>query len=397
MESRQGISEAQARKLMELAQKNGRICNVKLINKDIRGKPNRGILKKVLGNGRAIVRPFKHGHDEEELLSNIYFWKSGCDFDITEAMSMPSAVDFRKPLGERISIPTSVVPNGAPAGEFVIFSAKMKSVWGGHERRWTQNFNLANKWRDHGDGMRAIGKINKVPMQDDAKLLPIGEAHDALLEVLTAPSTPEALPFKPQTPPPTPPTVVQLPRPTAPAIPASILAVAKPQPSFPIDLDDDDLIDLDVLLGKDSASLKLAEEERMKAVAEYGLAKKAAKAAQIAVELAFQKFAALDQRVAELGGHPSIKTAKQTKPQRGKRLRLFPSVKDILTTHSRLDLGGIYDRLLVEFPELTREKLSKNLSNYKAQGLADRDDNGGWSLTSEGRRNDDDEGGDEEN
>lgn len=403
MERRQGISQAQALKLIELAQKSGRPCNVKLINKEIRGKPNRAILKRVLNSHKVIVRPFKHGHDEEELLSNVFFWKSGCDFDISEAENMPTSTDFRKPLGERLSIPTSVVPNGAPAGEFVIFSAKMKSVWGGHERRWTQNFNLANKWRDHGDGMRAIGKINKVPMQDDAVLLPINEAHDALLEVLTAPqsaaqpSPSPTLPFKPQTPPMTPQTVVQ-PRPTAPALSASLLSVARPQPAMPVNLgEDDDFIDVDAFLGKDDASLKLAEEERKKAIYEYGLAKKAVEEAQKTVYAAKQKIAELDERVQTLGGSSVLKGNKEKKPK-GKRLRLFPNIKEILTTHSRLDLSGIYDRLVPSFPELDRNKLSKNLTNYKLRGLVERDDNGGWALTSLGRSNaDDNDEGDDEN
>jgi hypothetical protein len=387
MESRQGISEAQALKLLELAQKNGRICNIKLINKDIRGKPNRGILKKVLGNGRAIVRPFKHGHDEEEKLSNIYFWKSGCDFDITEAMSMPSSVDFRKPLGERLSIPASIVPNGAPAGEFVIFSAKMKSVWGGHERRWTQNFNLANKWRDHGDGMRAIGKINKVPIQDDAVLLPINEAHDALLEILTAPqsapSAPETLPFKPQTPQMTPPTVVQLPRPTAPAVPASLLAVAKPQPATPITLAEDDFIDLDAFLGKDDASLKLAEEERKKAIYEYGLAKKAVEEAQKTVAAAKQKIAELDERVRNLGGSSVLKGT-ETKPTKGKRLFIRSKIQKVLLSHSRLDADSIYNHIKHEAPGLEKAKVGTALYAMKSDGLAEKND-GGWALTTEGR------------
>jgi len=389
MESRQGISEAQALKLLELAQKNGRICNIKLINKDIRGKPNRGILKKVLGNGRAIVRPFKHGHDEEEKLSNIYFWKSGCDFDITEAMSMPSAVDFRKPLGEKLSIPTSIVPNGAPAGEFVIFSAKMKSVWGGHERRWTQNFNLANKWRDHGDGMRAIGKINKVPIQDDAVLLPINEAHDALLEVLTAPqsaaqpSPSPTLPFKPQTPPMTPQTVVQ-PRPTAPALSASLLSVARPQPAMPVNLgEDDDFIDVDAFLGKDDASLKLAEEERKKAIYEYGLAKKAVEEAQKTVYAAKQKIAELDERVRNLGGSSVLKGT-ETKPTKGKRLFIRSKIQKVLLSHSRLDADSIYNHIKHEAPGLEKAKVGTALYAMKSDGLAEKND-GGWALTTEGR------------
>lgn len=387
MESRQGISQAQALKLIELAQKSGRPCNVKLINKEIRGKPNRAILKRVLNGHKVIVRPFKHGHDEEELLSNVFFWKSGCDFDISEAENMPSTVDFRKPLGERLSIPTSVVPNGAPAGEFVIFSAKMKSVWGGHERRWTQNFNLANKWRDHGDGMRAIGKINKVPMQDDAVLLPINEAHDALLEVLTAPqsapSTPETLPFKPQIPPMTPPTAVQISRPTAPAIPASILAIAKPQPSIPVNLGEDDFIDLDAFLGKDDASLKLAEEERKKAIYEYGLAKKAVEEAQKTVAVAKQKISELDERVRNLGGSSVLKGT-ETKPQKGKRIFVRSKIQKVLLSHSRLDVDSIYNHIKGEAPGLEKAKIGMALYAMKSDGLAEKND-GGWALTHEGR------------
>lgn len=393
MQSTRGITADQARKLLELARANNRICNVKLFNKKLRGKPNRGILKEVLNNDRAVVRPFKHGHDEEELLSNIMFWKGGCDFDITEAINMGS-IDFKKPLGQRLSIPLSVIPSAQQTGEFVVFSAKMKAVWGGAERRWTQNFNQAVKWRDHGDGMRAVGKLNKVQVQDDAVLLPINEAHDALLEILTAPnSVPQqspspSLPFKQQTPPMTPQTAPQAPRPTAPALSASLLSAVRPQPAMPVNLGEDDFIDVDALLGKDDVSLKLAEEERRKAIYEYGLAKKAVEEAQKTVAAAKQKIAELDERVRTLGGSSVLKDNKEKKPK-AKRYRIFPNIKEILTKHSRLDLSGIHDRLITSFPELDRNKLSKNLTNYKLRGLVERDDNGGWALTSLGRSNDD--------
>jgi len=302
---------------------------------------------------------------------------------------MPTTTDFRKPLGEKLSIPTSIVPNGAPAGEFVIFSAKMKSVWGGHERRWTQNFNLANKWRDHGDGMRAIGKINKVPMQDDAVLLPINEAHDALLEVLTAPqsaaqpSPSPTLPFKPQTPPMTPQTVVQ-PRPTAPALSASLLSVARPQPAMPVNLgEDDDFIDVDAFLGKDDASLKLAEEERKKAIYEYGLAKKAVEEAQKTVYAAKQKIAELDERVRNLGGSSVLKGT-ETKPTKGKRIFVRSKIQKVLLSHSRLDVDSIYNHIKGEAPGLEKLKVSKALYAMKSDGLAEKND-GGWALTPEGR------------
>lgn len=386
MESRQGLTQSQAVALLELARQKGKPCLVKINNKEVRNRPGRGILKSVLNSGKVIVRPFKHGHDEEELLSNIFFWQGGMGFEFEEVVNM-AGLDFRKPLGEKLSIPMSVVPTGAPVGEFVIFSAKMKAVWGGNERRWTQSFNLANKWKDHGDGMRAVGKINKVPMQDDAKLLPLSEAHDALLEVLTAPQpSSQNLPFKPQAAP----AAVQQVRPTAPALSASLLAAARPQPAVQIDLDDDDLIDLDILLGKDNASLKLAEEERRKAAAEYGLAKKAVKEAARLAELAFKKFFELDQRCAELGGQASLKTAEKPSPKpRGKRLVMFPAIKDILTVHSRLNVGTIYEKLVIVLPEAERSKLHKNLSNYKKAGLLELDDNGGWALTEKGRHGED--------
>lgn len=384
MANRQGISEVQGRKVLELAQKSGKPCYVKVFNTDIRREPGKAVLKEVLNDRTALVRPFGHGKDEVENLSDIIIWQSRCEFDATEALKM-SATDFRKPLGEKLSIPTSVAPAASPVGEFVIFSAKMKSVWGGQERRWTQNFNLASKWRDHGDGMRAIGKLNKIPTQDDAVLLPISEAYDALLDVLTTPQSTaqQAFLFKSPTPPMVPPTAAQPTRPTAPALSASLIAVARPQPAVQIDLDDDDLIDLDILLGKDNASLKLAEEERRKAAAEYGLAKKAVKEAVRLAELSFKKFSELDQRCAELGGQSSLKTAEKPK-QKGKRIFLRSKIQKILLSHSRLDTDSIYGRLKSELPELDRLKVSTALYSMKSDGLAEKND-GGWALTTEGR------------
>jgi hypothetical protein len=235
--------------------------------------------------------------------------------------------------------------------------------------------------------MRAIGKINKVPIQDDAVLLPINEAHDALLEILTAPqsapSAPETLPFKPQTPQMTPPTVVQLPRPTAPAVPASLLAVAKPQPATPITLAEDDFIDLDAFLGKDDASLKLAEEERKKAIYEYGLAKKAVEEAQKTVAAAKQKIAELDERVRNLGGSSVLKGT-ETKPTKGKRLFIRSKIQKVLLSHSRLDADSIYNHIKHEAPGLEKAKVGTALYAMKSDGLAEKND-GGWALTTEGR------------
>jgi hypothetical protein len=385
MEKRVGITEAQARKLLELAKNSNRPCVVKTINKDIRSEPGRAILKEIRSNGTAVILPFKHKHTEEEVLSNIFFWKSGCDFDITEAMDMQSTIDYRKPLGEKLSIPTSVVASGTPVGEFVIFSRKMKSVWAGNERRWTDRFNLANRWKNHHEGMRAVERINKVPMQNDAVLLPIDEAHQALLSVLASSQqpkqiTPQSLDFKATMSPPTP----HIPRPTAPSISAP-----KPQSVSAVGIDDDDdFINLNILLGRDNDSLRLAEEERKKAGAQYGLARKAAEAAQRAVEEAKQLFAELDQKVQSLGGASALKgktRSRENGDQNRKPIMLRSRIHKMLMSNLRLQSSFMYKQISSEIQGIKKSKIDSALSSMKRDDLAEKNEDG-WSLTLKGRQ-----------
>jgi hypothetical protein len=380
MESRQGMTTEQAKKLLELAISNNKPCNVKIHNKDIRNKPGRAILKELLSDNKALIRPFKHGRDEIELLSNLSFWKTGCDFDITEVIRMSSDIEFIKPLGEKLSIPTNVLAKGENNEElFIIFSKKNKAVWGGSTRRWIKQINLASKWTERKHGLKSVGKINKIKGQEDAELLPIAEAHAELSKVLNSNgNNPLAFTQTHQT------NAQQTPRPTAPAIPASLLAITKPQPSNPIpDNVDDDFIDLEALLGKDTASLKLAEEERKKAVFEYGKAKQAAEQAQKAVVEIKQKIVELDSRVQILGG-TSILKDKPTQKKKGKKVFIRSEIQKVLMSHSRLDSDSILQHIKQDINELTMKRLEGSLQAMKSDGLAEKNE-GGWALTKEGR------------
>lgn len=129
--------------------------------------------------------------------------------------------------------------------------------------------------------------------------------------------------------------------------------------------------------------MKLAEEERKKAIFEYGLAKKAVEEAQKTVAAAKQKIAELDGRVRSLGGSSVLKGT-ETKPQKNKRIFLRSRIQKILLSHSRLDMDSIHERLKSELPELDKTKVSGALYAMKSDGLAEKND-GGWALTSEGR------------
>lgn len=169
MESRQGMSASQARKLLELADQNGCYCNVKVFDKDIRSKPGRAILKQVLNERQVVVHPFKHKKDEIVNLSDVFFWKTGCDFDISEAEKMIAAeapVQTISPIGAHIS------------QVYVILSRKYRSVWGGERRGWVNKIHLASTWSTREMGDPALKRLSKIPMTSDAEIVTREQAHE---------------------------------------------------------------------------------------------------------------------------------------------------------------------------------------------------------------------------
>lgn len=77
--------------------------------------------------------------------------------------------------------------------------------------------------------------------------------------------------------------------------------------------------------------------------------------------------------------------APQAPKTEGKRVFLRVKIRNILLNSSRLDNNSIHARLLAEVPDVTTTRVSSALSAMRADGLAERDDNGGWALTTNGR------------
>jgi hypothetical protein len=92
----------------------------------------------------------------------------------------------------------------------------------------------------------------------------------------------------------------------------------------------------------------------------------------------------LDAKVVSLGGGTALKGA--TKAARAeKRVNYRDRIQKVLLVSSRLDSDSIYRRILAEIPDLEIKKIQQALSAMKQDEIANRDDNGGWYLTTKGR------------
>lgn len=380
-----GISEAQALKLLELARIANKMPNVKTVDKDIRSKPGRALLLGLKNSRTAIIKPFNHGGKEEEAdLSTVRFWKGGCDFDISEAkaiglLSMQPKTTTATLLQATGNAIVSMQTN------YVIFSRKMKGVWRGDKRRWTNEIRRASKWsdRDRPHALQALGKINKVPMQDDAIVMSYQEAEMALLDVLTAPAP--AAPTStivPVAPPVNAGSFTMSDAPAKPSLFPSLVAAARPLPQATTlnNTDGDDFLDLEALLNPNETQLRLAEAERKRAAEEYMGFKKQTAAA-------LEKLKQFNEQVVRLGGRSVMKSAEPPQEGKKKKKRVFVrnKIQKILLASSRLDGDSIHERVCVELPGLEKLKTQQALSAMKNEGLAERDDNGGWALTQKGR------------
>lgn len=338
----------QAQKLLELSRAAGKIANVKTcVNGDRRSHPGRAIFIGLLGKDKAIVKPFNHGKQEVVPLDSIGFWKSGCDFDIGEAMN---AIREARPT----VTPVNIV--------YVVFSEKMQGVWNEH-RRWVRDIERASRYTERSHAARAVGKLNKVQLQDDAKVMTKEDAAVALLDILTRPKT-------------------QMTTPAPSAIPSRLLAATKPLPQKTSSLPDDDLVDVSVLFNENEISLRQAEGERKIAFEEYANIKRS-------LSEAIQKLKDLNSRVVELGGRSILKSEKAEAGKRSKRLLIRGPIQEVLKIHSRLDAVSIFNRIK-DRPDLvgiTKKKMMQCISGMVAHGLLE-EGNGGWQLTASGYKTD---------
>lgn len=358
----QGLSFIEANALMNAARKVGRKPKVRTFQKNS-GKQHcgRAFLLEVVNERTAKIQPFRHGGKIETVpLNELRLWKGG-----NEHISIE---EIRKMSGtSAVAVPAK--GTHTEQARFVVFSKKAQGVWGGERTKWTQDFNQAVRWtQDEQGSARAVeNRVKSYQGSNDAILLKDAVAFGALtelLEELTAP--PQAQTKQPSVP--TQPIAV---------VPQKLELDGEPQPKKV--LPNDDFIDFDTLFNDNEESLRKAEMERKTFGLEY-------KKARLALEEMKTKFELLDRNVVALGGHSVLKGAAPQAPKtEGKRVFLRAKIRNILLASSRLDNNGIYERLLAEVPDVTTTRVSSALSAMRADGLAERNESGGWALTSAGR------------
>lgn len=353
-----GISSDQARKLLELAGQSNQKPKVRTVQKDSsKQHSGRAFLLEVINDRQAKIQPFNHGGKVETVeLDSLRLWKSGNSFDLEEVRKVtPTAVRVK---------PSIIVQT-----RVTIFSKKMKAVWGGERVKWTEDFDKVVLWttNEQRAASATLLRLKSMSLSDDAVLLNEAIAHDALLEVLTQPSAPSVAPLEAT--------------PKTATIVAPYVAPPVEKEDLPSAKEDDDFLDLDSIFNPQETALRLAEENRREAVADY-------KKAKDFFEKSKAKLMLLDASVVKLGGRSGLKgaTSGEGKPN-GKKKRVYirNKIQKILQSSSRLDTSAIHSRLLAYEPTLEALRVTHALSAMKTELLAERDENGGWALTHKGR------------
>ena len=257
-----GITEVQARTLIELAEKAGCIAKVRTFRKDTcHTHSGRAFLLGIVNKTEARIKPFTHRKEEIVPLSTLRFWKSGCTFDISEAESMTE-----QETNETIEI--------APATRYVIYSAKAEGVWAGPNRKWIKNVQSAIFYRNAEQADSTIKSMSKT-YASDAELLTDTDATSCFAVKVTQPVQPVQVVEKP---------VVTIP--TAPVNPVRV---------------EKTMID-DYMLSFDPAVLAKAAEDYKRLVEEL-------KAAEALKQEIVRKLEAVKVTIGEMVGTPKAAVA----------------------------------------------------------------------------------------
>jgi hypothetical protein len=169
MSTQVGITDFQARKLIELAEAAGCLAKVRTFRKDTNHThAGRAFLISVISRTEARIKPFTHRKEEIVPLASLRFWKSGCEFDITEAEFMTEQE-------------TKTETKAVVKTRFVIYSAKAEGVWAGSNRKWIKNVQSAIFYRDLAHAESTIKGFSKT-YASDAILITDVDATSRLAE-----------------------------------------------------------------------------------------------------------------------------------------------------------------------------------------------------------------------
>ena len=173
-----GISFSQAAKLIELAKAAGHIARVRTNFLDCSQHRGRAFLLRLVSQHEALIKPFTHRKEEVVPLAKLSFWKSGNEFDISQAVD---AVEQQK---EQSMSDTTAI-------KYVVFSAKWNGIWGGEHRKWTKSSQLARTFATESAAEECASKQRKNPMSNDAEVMRLESAHSLLNPTPKAAATTE--------------------------------------------------------------------------------------------------------------------------------------------------------------------------------------------------------------
>lgn len=380
-----GITLEQARKLLELAKKATRQCKVRTIQKDGSQHAGRAFLLDVVGKHSARIKPFNHGKEEVVPLEHLRLWKAGNQFDIGPVEDMEDedmTALANAPVGGLQLRP-------AQRGEFCIISDSMEMVWCGDARSWKSEPQLGVVYQDSLIAEKAVQRVNKTPMTRDARVVPRSEALTILGVKMSAPK------FVPAPSPVQGPVVI-----SRPPEPPMKTPTSTPSPAEQTVLDFSQLTGLDInsmletdedeeLLVRAKANLREAAEKYKIVAQQFQLITDQVKKANHTVneiELRMR-----DKIIARMNEENKGSRARGPyKPRGAKRPPIKQEVIKILKTHSRLDTKSIMDKISIVLPGASPTSVYPCLTALKTEGLAEKDENGGWALTAAGRAYDPD-------
>jgi hypothetical protein len=340
-----GLTDCQARKLLELAENAGCIAKVRTFRKDTNHTHSgRAFLIGLVNKTEARIKPFTHRKEEVVPLSTLRFWKSGCAFDISEAEAMTE----RK---------TNTPIESLPSQRYVIYSEKAEGVWAGQNRKWIKNVQSAIFYRDQAHAESTIAGMAKT-YASDAILLPDTEAASRFrAKPLTQPTQ-----------------VVEQ--------PVVVTRVGESIPVSTISVTDTEKTMIDeYTLGFDPVLLAKAAEDYKKLVDEL-------KAVEALKQETVRKLEAVKKSIADMVGTQKV-TKAESEPV-AKRTQVKPgavkkAVLTVLKSCSRLDLQSLVARANPLTPASSRGSVKQAVYKCLKEGLIERNANG-FALTTLGRQ-----------
>jgi len=340
MSTQVGMTDSQARKLIELAEKSGCMAKVRTFRKDTNHTHSgRAFLISVVNKTEALIKPFTHRKEETVPLTTLRFWKSGCEFDITEAEQV-------------VEEPTAAATQTTASTRFVIYSAKAEGVWAGSTRKWIKNVQSAIFYQGMAHAESTIKGFQKTFATDAILITDIDATSRLSVKNVVKPSLP----------------IVQKP----------ILTVTVP--TVPQDTEDATMND-EYALNFDPIALAKAAEDYKKVVEEI-------KAAEALKQEALKRLEEVKKIIGDLVGTVQTKAkpaaAAATKRTSAKPGAVKTAVVTVLKSCSRLDLASLVARANPLTPESTRDSVKQAVYKLKRDGLIEQNENG-FALTALGR------------